>query len=82
MEVLSIASIAMNGKRQFDGHTQSCGVRNKGRTASQIVGHIGTHVDVVGIIVSTLATTIDGVGHTSPLGIVTGSLNSTRHTAD
>ena len=71
LAVGGIAGIAVDGQGELDRHLYTCAVGQIARAPCQIVGHAGTSVDVVAIVVLTVFRTVDGIGHAGPLGIVT-----------
>ena len=70
LAIAGVTGIAVNGQREFDGHIQTGGVGYKYRTASQVVGHIAAHVDVVAVIVLAILGAVHLVRHACPLGVV------------
>ena len=79
LTVACIAGIAVNGQRQFDGHPASCRIGHIAGAATQQIGHIGSHVDIVAIVVLTLLAAIDLVWHACPLGEIAGAFQTTGH---
>ena len=76
LPVWGVASVSVYGQREFDGHFPSCAVRQVNRASCQQVGHAGTGVDVVAVVVLSVFRAVNGVGHTSPLGIVACALEA------
>ena len=79
--IRGIARIAVDSQRQFDRHMTACRIRHIARATSQQISHVRTGIDIVAVIILTVLRGIDGIGHTCPLGIIAGTLDTTGQSA-
>ena len=79
--ILIVARITMKRQREFYRHVLALSGRHVNRTAAQPVGHQGTGVDVVGVIIFSFSAAINLVGSACPLGVVPGSFQATGQSA-
>ena len=71
----------MDGQRQFYRNVTTNGIWCKNRTATKQVGHQGTHVEVVAIVVLAILATIYLVRHSCPLCIISCAFQTTGQSA-
>ena len=65
----------------FKGDTQSFLSGIEYRTTGQVIDGVGACIDVVSIVICSLFASVDIIGHTCPLGRITGSLQITGQSA-
>ena len=75
------ACIAMERQGQFKRHTKALVRRVIDGTSTQIVDHVATRVEVVGIVVLSIRAAIHFRWHPAPLGIVSGTFHPSGESA-
>ena len=75
------AGIAMESQCHFERNTQPLFGRVVNGTTTQVVDHLASGIQVVGIVVLSVRTAIDFCRHTAPLRIVTGTFQITGKSA-